>query len=376
MNNPWWYIFFNVIIWIICFIITRQYSKQYYISRVEKKWQSGLVLIVYLIILLGSMFIFHGGDNDRYSDMVKNYGDQFFLYESGRSGMEWIYIRIAELVGGNFVLWKFIVYGFGLLLAHFTCKRFKCNEMLFLYAFVLMVQQSYGATRVFIAVAVYLFGLSLFDKNKKLQSVLGIGVCACSIIFHSSMVLPVALLPLMLFKITKNRFFILLLALPVFVRLFNGLPDYLSTNDEFMDSMSGHKMNIYTSGNSQTGGGSSLLIVLYRTAGYLMIAAMLFYSIVADNKKILKTAGTVVARLSFFIAYFAVVLFFTELGNSGTLFYRYYELEYALLYAMFPVLFAHTSVYTKRSRHVVEYLAICFNTINLLLLVYYAFMGK
>lgn len=369
VQSPW-LVLYNAFAWIVCYIVTRYYSRRELNAigvsnkQFEPKW------FVYLLFLLNSLFIFYGGDNGRYQESVLLYSNLANIDSEGLGGLEMIYRYLAFFVKGNYLLWKVVVYGLGLVFVYVISLRLRINNYLFLYSFTLFVLTSYGSSRSVVAVLVYLLGLSFIEKRKKIQSLIGFAISICSIYFHSSLVLPVVLLPTVFIKVTRKSFFILLALLPFAIELINNMPEFLYGNENFMDTSAGEKFANYTDGNVH-GSGDSILRQVHDYLTYIVVGILLFFSIKADNKHRLSSTASAIVRASFFLAYFAIVTGLSKIPGKWVLFYRYIEMILPILFVIWPIIYLDRNVLSKQSSIRYEYIALLWNIVFLFKIVYH-----
>ena len=376
MNSNWWFIIYNVVIWLVCFWITKNKAKAFLINGGTVAQSQGSIILIYILFLFQALFIFYGGDDARYEKVVTESANFVGQDYNIAMGLESLYYYIAALVGGNYILWKMVVYGGALILTYLTSLNIKSNNFLFLYSFVLFVLANFGSSRNALAIAIFVYGISLIKKNRKISVILGIAISALSIFAHNSMILPVILLFVSFFKINKTRFVLLLLAIPLFVTLVNMIPDVLFLKTEIMESHLGNKVEVYDDAAGNMAYRTSVLNNLYDILNYIAVATFLFYSLRMDNRRNLPLSLSVIIRVSFFIAYSAIIILLSDLSIKGTLFYRYILLILPILYVVLPTLFLDKEILKNKKIKTVEYPAVVLNFEFMVMLIYYGFMGS
>lgn len=273
-----------------------------------------------LLILAYSLFTFFGGDNARYEEYVKE--GYLNLLNLDHLGIEPVYAVFASFSNGSLVLWKLMVYGIAIFISFVTIKKLKCNPAA-LAAFSVFALSSYGTTRGVLAYSIFLFAFTFLGSNSFWQKVLGIVLALGSIAFHSSMVLPICLIPLLFVRITKKRFIILLLLFPLLLAIFNESFEVIFNSTGIMDSQSGYKLETYTENADSTGTGTSFLMTVHNVLDWITIAFLLFFTIKADNKNLLPKPVSYISRVSFFVFYLSQIISFSNLPNSKFLSTRY-----------------------------------------------------
>ena len=376
MNSNWWFILYNVVIWFVCFGITRNKATNFYKKGGAIVHPQGSIIFIYVLFLFQALFIFYGGDDARYEREVTESANFVGQDYNIAMGLEPLYYYIAAIVGGNYILWKLVVYGGALFLTYLTSLNVKSNNFLFLYSFVLFVLANFGSSRNALAIAIFVYGISLIRNDKKLSVLLGIAVSALSIFAHNSMILPVVLLFVSFFKIKKSRFFILLLAIPLFVFIVNKMPDFLFMRTEIMDTHMGNKVEVYDEAAGNMAYRTSVLNNLYDILNYVTVAVYLFYAIRVDNRRNLPLSLSVIIRVSFFIAYSSIVILLSDLTIKQNLFYRYLLLILPILYVVLPTLFLDKELIKSNTKRMIEYPALVLNFEFMLMLIYYGYLGS
>lgn len=374
MGHPWWYILYNVAIWAICFLFT--YSKVRNggsIGLITSRNDNRGVKFLFLLFLMYSLFTFFGGDNARYEYFAT---EDYLDTNRDFRGIEPLYAVIAGLVGGNFLLWKLIVYGVALVITYLTLKRLNTLNYVSLFAFTLYALVSYGTTRGVLAYSVYLLGITFIASPKFILKLLGILLTISSISAHSSMMLPVFLLPLIFVKLDRGIIWILILAFPLFLLLFNQFYPYLFTNQDLLDTQTGYKLGVYTDEAESVGTGSSLLLSIRLILDYVAIIMGLYYSLKADSKGVLPKAVTCVVRIVFYVFYVAMLIRFSTMQGGEFISTRYVTLIPFLLYVSWPFMLNQKSVFTKQSQNIFIIVSILNTAVLLFMLTYYSYLGR
>lgn len=374
MGHPWWYILYNVAIWAVCFLFT--YSKvrngraeSLITTRDDKRG----IKFLFVLFLMYSLFTFFGGDNARYEYFAT---EDYLDTSRDFRGIEPLYAFIAGFVGGNFLLWKLVVYGVALLTTYLTLKRLNALNFVSLFAFTLYALVSYGTTRGVLAYSIYLLGITFISSPKFILKLLGVLFAIVSISAHSSMMLPVFLLPLMFLKLDRGKIWIMILMFPLLLLLFNQLYPYLFTNQDLLDTQTGYKLGVYTEEADTVGTGSSLLLSLRLVLDYVAIIMGLYYSLKADSKGLLPKAVTYSVRIVFFVFYVAMLIRFSNMQGGEFISTRYVTLIPFLLYVSWPFMLNKKSVFTKQSQNIFVAISILNTAVLLFMLTYYSYLGR
>ena len=199
------FIFFCIIV----LIILRHYKRgDYYIRK------SDLCVYILLFILFGT---FGGGEGDylHYKETVEEYNtlqDVLFF-----TGMEKQYVYLSYLVGGNYNLWRFILFSVEFIGLGFFLYKAKLNTYPILLSFttLCLVTSIYGRAswgNIFYFMGVYL----LIEKKNPLYLI----AIALSYVSHTSYLVLIALLPLAFVNIKKQHLLLFLIFFGFLVAIF------------------------------------------------------------------------------------------------------------------------------------------------------------
>lgn len=336
LNNPWWYCLYNTAIWTITLLVS--YNKWKKNPTMQGNGSEGIYLPLFFLFLMSSLFVFAGGDMQRY----KEFAESSYLDYGYRAheGLEPVYAAIAYFVHGNYYLWQMIVYGGALVLTYFTLKRTDNLNSFTILAFILFAFPSYGLTRGVLAYSIFLFGLSFFDNQKKLLILLGIAICAVSWYFHSSMILPILLLPFIFLKITKKRLIFLILFFPVAVLIANNYLDWIFINSEQF-GQSGDKLLTYTDADFNSNYNDSFLMNLLAVLTLALVTWIVLEVVRLPDRIDLSYSDTILSRFAFILLYVAFVIRASNIPNNNVIYYRYLTMIPFYIYLIWPKIISY-----------------------------------
>ena len=115
-----WLIFYNVILWNICFLMAynRSFRRGYNVNRGCCGDQAYKQL--FFLFIMFSLFTFFGGDIKRDLEFVKEEFEYADIYE--HIGREQIYIFIASISHKTLLIYKFFIYVPALLITYYSLK--------------------------------------------------------------------------------------------------------------------------------------------------------------------------------------------------------------------------------------------------------------
>ena len=154
----------------------------------------------FILVILFCLFSFWGADwfhyAEKYTLMVEDY----------QTTIESVYYFIAKHLSPNYLAFRAVIWGGGLLLLFFTLKRLNINLDVFLLVFgsIWIIYFSYA--RVSLAMSVLFYGSSFLikpiHKNHILSYILGIVLAFVSVFFHKTALWGVGIV---LLSVLTNR---------------------------------------------------------------------------------------------------------------------------------------------------------------------------
>lgn len=337
---PYYYVLYNLFFWLLAYFYTRKNGRMLLLSGTNGKFSSSLL---FLIILAYSVFTFFGGDTFTYKEIIEEGFSENYFYNANQ--VEPLYLYIATLVGGNYYMWKLVIYSFAILLTFQTYKELNINNSITWYVFVILIMTSYGSSRAILAYAMFSLGLALVTSKKRKKKLLSLILFVGTIMAHTSMI-PIVLLSLLgRWRLTKKKIVCLLALFPFIVLGINVLLSFLGANDSFLDTYIGYKFGVYTDEEGSAGTNlQALSLIGLSILEYIVLIPVLYIALRSEVKNTLDNRISLFTRVSFYIVYFSLVLRFMDLNNTEYLFKRYFD--------MFPFVIIPTLSYLYQKRQV------------------------
>lgn len=142
-------------------------------------------------------------------------------------GLEEVYLWLAQIVDYNYVLWRTLLWGVGVLSYYLIFRKHQLDYPHYLFIFIASYFWLFGYARSAVAVAVGLLGFSFLTLyNKKLDGFIGLLLLLLSIFGHKSQTIALLIIPFLFLKFDRKFFVVSLLFLPFAVQgvsfLFNN----------------------------------------------------------------------------------------------------------------------------------------------------------
>ena len=313
------FLFFNML---LCIFYSNYKRGKYYIKKAE--W----IKYIVLFILFGTL---GGGEGDyyHYKEIIEQPYSlaDIILYR----GIETQYIYLSYLVGGNYNLWRFILFSIQFIGMGWFLYRAKLNTYPILLSFtsLCLVTSVYG--RAFWGAIFFFMGVYLLIEKKNPFYLIVIALCYIS---HTSNLVLIALLPFAFIKIKKWHIVVILILFGTIVAVFKDtFTDFLGSGGFEADEAEHLNDRLQSYGNKEATGyfGESLGETLGFVLRYVPILSILFTVLIISfkNKNILMPYRSIF-NISFGLVILSLIILVAAIGG-GTIFYR------ILGMTMFPV---------------------------------------
>ena len=186
------------------------------------------IVLMFVFVL----FSFWGPDWFHYIDVY------MILRFGGDTHLEDIYCWIAQNISPNYLMFRFIIWGSGLILYLLALKRLPISKDLSILLFSCLFLPYFSYARVSLAMAMGFFGLTIIYnpyRFKLFSFVLGIIFVLGSFYFHKSslFLIIIILFTLVLIRFPKKTMWLLILLYPLVLYLVKGLiSEFLVTDVE------------------------------------------------------------------------------------------------------------------------------------------------
>lgn len=179
---------------------------------------------LFWLLFLGVFAVTYTIDSDffHYKEMVSS------TREVLDYGLELVYQHIILFIDNNYLLFRIIIFGGAALIYYFVLARFDINKTVGILLMVIVFGGIFSYARATLAFSLYYLGLSFIIPQgvarktrghsfRIVPSSLLIGLCfiAFSYFFHRSMLILIALTPLVFLKLDKKSIYIIALVSPL-----------------------------------------------------------------------------------------------------------------------------------------------------------------
>ena len=345
---PYYYILYNFILWLVAYFYSKNNRDKQ--AKIGYNRNERGFLFLFILVISYSVFTFFGGDTFKYKEIIEGGFSDGYYYNYVQ--VEPFYLWIANLVKGNYYLWKIIIYLSAILVTHHTFKELRINNFSSWFFFVVLAMISYGSTRAVFAYSLYCYGLAIVSSEKLLKKIVGIVFLIASIFAHASMALICIMTLLVNYHFTRKKLISLLIAFPFIIIIANVAISILEENVLFLDTYMGYKFNKYL--DEEGGAGTNvqaLSLIIQNFLGYLLYTPILYLVIKADIKKRLPERHAYFARISFYIVYISLIIRFLDINNSEYLFIRYFTIFPFVVIPSISALFCLKGLSLKMERY-------------------------
>lgn len=303
----------------------------YYRYRLGHYYINKRNLIFYTLLLIAYGTYGSGeGDYEHYKKSVELFHSLFdVMYYDG---MEIQYNYLAYILGGNYTLWRLVLFSVQFIGMSWLLYKAKLNTYPVLISFITICLVLYTYQRSFWGVIYYFLGMYLLLKKMNPLFIIFIVLCYVA---HIQNIVLLALLPLGFVKIRKWQLFLIILLIGLMA---DALKDYFTVflNSGGVDNADyiNNKANVYSNDDRGYFGESlgEVMMFLFRYVPVTIIVLTWLKMIFLKRKRYLSLykpyRGMMNVTLGLTIA--SLVIMFADLG-AGTFFYR------ILAMTLFPV---------------------------------------
>lgn len=305
------FLFYNILM----IIFYNHYKRgHYYIDKPH------LVLYTILLIAYGT---YGGGEGDylHYKESVEAFHSLFDVVNY--NGMEIQYNYLAYLVGGNYNLWRLVLFSVQFVGMSWLLYRAGLNTYPVFLCFITICLVLYTYQRAYWGVIFYFMGLYLLLEKKNPLFLIIIALCYFS---HTQNIALLALLPLGFINIKKWQLFLVIILIGVLATI---LKDYFiaylnSGGIENADYLN-DKMQRYSEGGLGNFGNSigEYIIFACRYVPLIIIVLKCLTMIFTNRKRYLYFTKPFrgIVNITIGLTITSLVVLFADLG-AGTFFYR------------------------------------------------------
>lgn len=359
------FVFFNIIV----FNLYGHYKKgDYYVKK------SDLLIYIALFILFGT---YGGGEGDffHYKDIIEEHhslSDVLFY-----SGMEPQYVYLSYFVGGNYYLWRFVLFSIEFLGFGYFLYKAKLNTYAVLLSFttLCLVSSVYG--RAYWGGIYFFFGVYLLIEKKNPLYIIAI---LLSYVSHTSGLIRIALLPLAFINIKKWHLIALMFSFGLIVAIFkDALIDLLNSGGFDADGASYINSRLETYANEESKAyfgkslGTTISIVLkdlFVVSVIYTVVALIFKNNNGYSAIYKPLRGVINICLGVFIL--SAIILAASVG-SGPLFYRVFDMTVFMVAIIIPCL-KDVGVITKKRFIIYIYWFIFYSEYRYIIDLYYAYV--
>lgn len=316
---------FNIVLYIIIYYLFSSARRApYYLSDAERK--SGFILILIFFV-----FAFWAGD---WFHLYIPYDE---IRAGGFSSMENIYKWISQNIAPNYIIFRLVVWGSGLLFVYKLANRLPINANLTLYMFVVFGVLWFSYARVSLAMAMMFFGVSILyspNRNKAISYIFGCGLITISYFFHKSALFGIGIIVIsFFFGMFKRKVLVFtIILIPLIVTLIkSALSDVLVMESQFDGSDFSHSVYTaqrYLSADEDKKGISAIIPLIAERTIYIGTSFICLKEYLSskfeDTPEIIK----LFMRILIFITIISIILSFDMGFNTTVLAYRLFRFSF------------------------------------------------
>lgn len=319
MTITYGYVLIDLLLFLLFYLLQKGALKNPYRVKPIKRYLAALCICLFLV------YAFYDPDYIGYWNYCVNQNP----YEIAH--LEDFYIWLIGFIGGNYFLFRVIVWVGAFILYSLAIKRLKLNfDISFLFLFALELTK-FGYGRFILGVAVGFCGLSFIispiKRAKLLSIILGFGIVFCSAFFHHSIVVNALFIVIAVItpRFSKAGIIITFVSAMLLIPLFYLMGERYIEYVVGLESLSEVNTTLYLEGAKKTGVSLSMFIqhFLERTPFYLTCILFIITHWKNESKDWPKSIQ-VISNLSFITIVVATVFTIDLQGiNLYVFYYRF-----------------------------------------------------
>ena len=347
-SRPIWIYYVYVLAFLLATVKGLQYVNANKVYTDQSKRRELLFISFYSIF---AIFYCINSDYFRYRDFVQLVSDGAIFYSS----TEEIYYKIADVVQGNFELYRFVIWGGAIILTALSCKILRVPVYMSLLIWFVLYFDKVCYARASLSMAILLTGVSLIIRGKQNPSylLLGVVVAGVSIFFHRSIIIALAGVPVLFLRFSRRYIYIyvlfMIIACLFLISIINSFPDLLT--EGYSDKLEAYNSEI-ASGRWER---HTLKNYLSSSLDYglFYVPIIVTFFKIKDKKNIISNNTVRLFWLTITIAIIATAFWFYY-GFNNAYFYRVLYMTAA------PISIVTTSLYKDRvvSKQYIKYMFI------------------
>lgn len=322
------FVFFNILL----IIIYKHYRKgEYFIKTTD------LVLYTLLLIAFGT---YGGGEGDYWTYKMSVEQDFQSLYDVYFDrDFEIQYNYLAFFLGGNYTLWRLVIYSVQFIGMSWLLYKAKLNTYSFLICFIsiCLVDSIYG--RVYWGIIYFFLGVFLIVEKKNPLCLIIIALCYVS---HTQNLLLLALLPLSFVELKRWHLLVVILLFGILVSTFKeSITDLLDSGGVEGADQLNYKMKTYDGKEGLASFGNSIgeiTVFVFKNVPAVSLITYLLYVFILKRKMYLSFKKPYRRIISITFGLLLMTLISLASGVGGVLFYRVIMLVFFPLTLLLPYL--------------------------------------
>ena len=278
-------------------------------------------LVFILSVTLFTITCFITGDFYHYQELVHNY--DFSIVDANHG--EPIYGVIIRIINQNYLLFRVIVWGGALFLLSRALLCLGLDDYKVLYYLTASYILTFSYARATLAFSVYFLGIALMctpHHKNVIVRIIGVVLVGISYLFHHSMVIAIAITPIIFVPFNRRTIILGLFLIPLFFALFSNLINSILTNGVFLDNEElAEQISFYAERSTDAINWKGLIYELSNYATFLLPVFLITYSAFFKNKNAFPFYINVFFKIAFTLALVAIMFLFLDIEGK-VFFYR------------------------------------------------------
>ncbi len=261
------------------------------------------------------------GDFYNYQELVHNYDFSLVFTNHG----EPIYGSIIKFLDRNYLLFRIVVWGGALILFLITVKSLGLDDYKVLFYLAASYILTFSYARATLAFSIYFLGIALmctpYHKSVFVR-IVGVILIGVSYFFHHSMIIAIAITPIIFVPFNRRVIVIGLFLITLFFALFSNLINSILINGEFLDNEElAEQITFYAERSTDAVNWKGLIYELTNYATFLLPVFLITYSAYFKTNRSFPFFIEVFFKIAFSLALISIMFLFLDIEGK-VFFYR------------------------------------------------------
>ena len=289
--------------------------------NIPYNYSSGKRLLFLFGVAVFAITCFINGDFYHYQEMVHSYDFSEWASNHG----EPVYGYIIQLVNRNYLLFRIVVWGGALFLVSKLVSQLGLEDYKVVFYLLSSYILTFSYARATLAFSIYYLGVVFCvapNNRSLLKRVIGIALILISYSFHHSLIIAIAITPIIFIPFNKRTILLVFILIPIIFGLFSNLINSVLVSGEFLDNEElASQISFYAERSTEAINWKGKIYEWSNFATFFVPLIIVTYYSYFKNKIVFPFYIEAFFKIAFSLILFAVMFLFLDIEGK-VFFYR------------------------------------------------------